>query len=362
MNIQHTELIRLGWNEWFENRAICGPEDTLARVVAVDRNALLVMDHTGPFRAKLAGSYLYQHRRLQDLPCVGDWVCVEKPEHEETGLVHTLLERKTLLRRKTAGDEIDYQMIAANIDSVMIVQSCHNDFNLKRLERYLVMVREGGAEPCVLLAKTDLVDPEVLASQVAEIRAAGITAPVLTLSNVTLEGVEAFNQTLLPAKTYCFVGSSGVGKSTIINQLLGHELLLTGDLSETGEGMHTTVRRELIILNNGALVIDNPGMREFGVLGSKDGIQDSFADITALASGCRYSDCSHTNEPVCAVREAVKAGAISQEHYDNYIKLSAESKFNQMSYAEKRKKDRAFGKFINAAKKEIKKSGRSREM
>lgn len=355
MKKQHADLLRLGWNEWFEERAECGPEATLARVIAVDRNSLLVMDQTETFRAKLTGSYHYQHRRLQDLPCVGDWVCVAKPEREETGRVHTLLERKTVLRRKTAGDAVDYQMIAANMDYVMIVQSCHNDFNLKRLERYLVMVRDGGAEPCILLAKTDLVEPDVLASQVAEIAAAGITAPVLTLSNVTLEGVEAFNRTLLPAKTYCFVGSSGVGKSTIINQLIGREMLLTGDISETGEGMHTTVRRELIILGNGALVIDNPGMREFGIVGAQSGMVESFADITELASGCRFNDCSHANEPGCAVREAVKSGEMKQEHYDNFIKLSGESKFNQMSYSEKRRKDRAFGKFLKSAKKDLKK-------
>ena len=351
--MKHTDLIRLGWNEWLEERSESESDDTLARVVAVDRNSLLLMNQNETFRAKLAGSYIYQHHLLQELPGVGDWVRVERNKAEEVGLVHTLLERRTLLRRKQAGDSSDYQMIAANIDYVMIVQSCHSDFNLTRLERYLVMVREGGAEPCILLAKTDLVEPEVLASQVAEIRAAGITVPVLTLSNVTREGIEEFNRTLQPAKTYCFVGSSGVGKSTIINQLLGHEMLLTGDLSETGEGMHTTVRRELIILENGSLVIDNPGMREFGLFGSRNGIGESFSDITRLASGCRYSDCSHSNEPICAVREAVKSGTITQEHYDNYIKLSGESKFNQMSYAEKRKKDRAFGKFKKSAKKDL---------
>jgi ribosome biogenesis GTPase / thiamine phosphate phosphatase len=353
MNNQHTDLIRLGWNTWFEDRIALEADVTLARVVAVDRNSLLLMDQSGTFRAKLAGSYLHHHPLLQELPCVGDWVGVERSKPEECGLVNLLLERKTLLRRKSVGNSSDYQMIAANIDYVIVVQSCRDDFNLNRLERYLVMVREGGAEPCILLAKTDLVEPDVLAAQVAEIREAGITAPVLTLSNVTLEGVEAFNQTLVPAKTYCFVGSSGVGKSTIINQLLGREHLLTGEVSETGEGMHTTVRRELIILENGSLVIDNPGMREFGISGTHGGFGESFSDITALASGCRYSDCSHTNEPICAVREAVKAGTIKQAHYDSYLKLRAESAFNQMSYAEKRKKDRNFGKFIKTAKKDL---------
>ncbi|MFH1766214.1 MAG: ribosome small subunit-dependent GTPase A [Gemmatimonadota bacterium] len=353
MATRHIDLARLGWNEWFEEREECGPADTVARVAAVDRDLLLLMDQTGTFRAKLAGSYRYRHQLSQELPAVGDWVCVEKRPADDFGLAHTLLERRTVLRRRSAGDSVDYQMIAANLDFVIIVQSCHFDFNLKRLERYLVMVRDGGADPFVLLTKTDLVDSEVLASQLAEIRAAGVPVPVLTLSNVTHEGLDDLRQTLLPSKTYCFVGSSGVGKSTIINQLVGRERLPTKDVSGTGEGRHTTVRRELIILEGGALVIDNPGMREFGVVGAENGIVDSFSDIGGLASGCRYRNCSHTDEPGCAVLEAVRSGALRQEHYDSYLKLKEESEYHQMSYVEKRKKDRDFGRYIKSAKKDL---------
>lgn len=354
MKKRRTDLARIGWNEWFEERAECGPEDTIARVAAVDRDLLILLDQNGTYRAKLAGSYLYRHHLSQVLPCVGDWVCVEKHPNDEIGLVHRLLERRTALCRKSAGDSIDYQMIAANVDYVIIVQSCHYDFNLKRLERYLVMVRGGGADPYVLLTKTDLVEPEVIASQLAEIRAAGVTTPVLTLSNVTQEGIAELKRTLVPAKTYCFVGSSGVGKSTIINQLIGRDMLQTKGVSGTGEGRHTTVRRELIILECGALVIDNPGMREFGILGAEIGIGGSFSDIIGLASSCRFRNCSHTSEPGCAVLEAVKSGDISQKHYDNYIKLKEESNFHQMSYVEKRKKDRNFGRYIKSAKKDLK--------
>jgi ribosome biogenesis GTPase len=353
MKSRHADLTRFGWNEWFEERAECGPEDTIARVVAVDRDVLSLMDQIGTFRAKLAGSYLYRHHLSQELPCVGDWVCVEKHPADGLGLVHRLLERRTALRRKSAGDSIDYQMIAANVDYVIIVQSCHYDFNLKRLERYLVMVRDGGADPYVLLSKTDLVESEVLASQLAEIRAAGVAAPVLTLSNVTREGIDDLKRTLRSAKTYCFVGSSGVGKSTIINHLIGRELLQTKGVSGTGEGKHTTVRRELIILECGALVIDNPGMREFGILGADCGMSGSFSDIIGFASSCRYRNCRHTREPGCAVLEAVNSGDIRQEHYDNYIKLREESEFHQMSYIEKRKKDRNFGRYIKSAKKDL---------
>ncbi|MEJ2719882.1 MAG: ribosome small subunit-dependent GTPase A [bacterium] len=354
MKNQRSELNELGWSEWFEQRPQCKPTNTIARVAAVDRDRLLLADHTGSFRAKLAGSYLYRHRLSHELPCVGDWVCVKKQSDGDFGVVNELLERRTWLRRKSAGSAIEYQMIAANVDYAVIVQSCHFDFNLKRLERYLVMVMDGGAEPYILLTKTDLVDPAAVAAQLAEIDSASITAPVVPLSNVTGDGMDGLERLLSPGKTYCFVGSSGVGKSTLINQLIGRNVLATKDVSGTGEGRHTTVRRELIRLEGGALVIDNPGMREFGILDAEDGIGSSYSDITAFSSGCRYRDCSHTSEPGCAVLEAVRSGKISQEHFDNYLKLRKESEFNRMSYVEKRKKDRDFGRFIKSAKKHMK--------
>jgi ribosome biogenesis GTPase len=348
------ELSELGWTDWFEQRAECGSAVGVARVAAVDRDQLLLMDETGPFRAKVAGSFLRRHHPPHAVPCVGDWVCVKKQPGNDFGLVDSVLERRTGLRRKSAGDTIEYQMIAANVDYVIIVQSCHFDFNLRRLERYLVMVRDGGAEPYILLTKTDLVEPSVLASQLAEIRSAGIATPVMTSSNVTREGVDDLGRLLLPGKTYCFVGSSGVGKSTLINGLIGRETLETKAVSGTGEGRHTTVRRELIRLEGGALVIDNPGMRELGIMGAEGGIGDGFPAITAMASDCRYRDCSHTSEPGCAVIDALGSGEISQNHYENYLKLREESEFYGMSYVEKRRKDRDFGRYIKSAKKDLK--------
>jgi len=225
--------------------------------------------------------------------------------------------------------------------------------NIRRQETPFCNGQDGGAEPYILLTKTDLVEPDVLDAQLEQIRSAGITAPVMTLSNVTQEGLSELRMLLLPGKTYCFVGSSGVGKSTLINHLIGSEMLETKTFSGTGEGRHTTVRRELVPLEGGALLIDSPGMREFGILGAEAGIGDSFSDIMTLASQCRFRDCTHTSEPHCAVLEAVESGEISREHYENYIKLREESEFYQMSYAEKRKKDRDFGKYIKSAKKSL---------
>ena len=332
----------------------CNPAGGVARVAAVDRDQLLLLDEAGAFRAKLSGKFLHEATSSAARPCVGDWVCVEKAPGGSFAIVHGVLERRTGLGRTAAGEPVELQRIAANVDVVFIVQSCHYDFNLKRLERYLVMVREGGATPCVLLTKTDLVDPAVLAGQLDEIRGAGIDAPVRTLSNVTQTGVDELRADLATGKTYCFVGSSGVGKSTLINGLLGRDVLDTKRVSGTGEGRHTTVRRELLVLDNGAMVIDNPGMRELGILGADSGIEASFPDVVELSSRCRFRDCTHANEPGCAVREAIEAGELDVGYYENFRKLESESAYLQMSYAEKRKKERDFGKFIKSVKKTLK--------
>jgi len=244
-------------------------------------------------------------------------------------------------------------MIAANIDVAFIVQSADTDFSLRRLERYLVMAREGGIEPVMILSKSDLLDPDELEGRIAAVREARAGCAVIALSNRTGAGLDEVRGMLEKGKTYCLLGSSGVGKSTLLNRLVGQDLMQTNTVRATdGRGRHTTARRQLIVLDQGAMMIDTPGMRELGNIAVSEAIEESFSDIVELSNRCRYTNCTHTNEPGCSLLEAVQTGHLAEGRYQSYLKLLKESEYHEMSYLEKRRKDRKFGQMVKSALKQ----------
>jgi ribosome biogenesis GTPase len=326
----------------------------VARVTAVHRDQYLVRNESGEVPAEAAGSFLYAAESGIDLPAVGDWALVQYHNAGTLAIIHGLLPRRSFLRRKTPGKKIDYQMIAVNIDAALIVQACDLDFNLRRLERYLVMANEGQIEPVLLLTKSDLVGPEQLEERIAAVRHANIGCKVLPLSNVTGAGMDLVRQLLEPGKTYCMVGSSGVGKTTLLNQILGRDRFETNAVRlSDGKGKHTTTQRQLIVLEQGAMLIDTPGMRELGNIGAGSGLEESFADLVQLSKDCRFSDCTHTQEAGCALLAAVAQGTVPPDRFQSYLKLVKESEYNELSYVEKRRKDKKFGQFIKTAMKEL---------
>jgi len=350
------ELSDLGFDQFFQAHVSDLRQEgrSIARISAVDRGSYLIRNQTGEIPAELAGKFYLQVESSVDLPCVGDWVTVQYHNNDTAAIIHEVFPRKTFLRRKSAGEKLDFQMIAANIDAAFIVQSCHFDFNVRRMDRYLVMAADGGVEPIVVLTKTDLITPEELEQKVAAIGSSTISARVLALSNITGIGFDEFQQVLVSGRTYCLLGSSGVGKTTLINRLIGQDAFDTKAVSGTGEGIHTTARRQLVVLDQGSMLIDTPGMRELGLIGVSDGVNQGFEDIFRLSLNCRYPNCGHTQEPGCAVLAAVASSELGKDRYSSYMKLRKESEYHELSYLDKRKKDRAFGRFIKSSKKQMK--------
>jgi len=357
MNISNS-IEQLGFNQWFQDNV--DPEDLegheIARVIAVHKDSYTISNGENDVFAELVGKIIYSAASPIDYPAVGDWVLARFYDESTFSIIHKILPRKSLLKRKTPGKKIDFQLIAANIDTAFIVQSLDDNFNLRRLERYLVMINESNIRPIVLLSKSDLLTSEEVTSRTGNIHKIMPRLPVQTFSNENESGIKSVRDLLTPGQTYCLLGSSGVGKTTLLNNLIGESVFKTKTVREKdSKGRHATTYRQLIKLDCGAMVVDTPGMRELGNFSVETGLDETFAEIIELSQQCQFNDCTHVTEKGCAVLNAVEDGKLSEKRYQNYIKMNKESIYNEMSYLEKRQKDKQFGKFVKTVMKHKKK-------
>ncbi len=344
----------LGFTTWFEEKAdsVKVHGCAIVRIITINKSSCIVSNGKKDIFAKTTGKLSFAADTPLAYPAVGDWVHAQLVNDGTFALIHEIIPRKSLLKRKTSGKKIDIQLIAANIDTALIMQSLDANYNINRLERYIAMALESSIEPFVLLSKSDLLSPEEIDDRIAAIHETMPNLQIRAFSNMDDESVNSIREILLHSKTYCLLGSSGVGKTTLLNKLISKDLYKTNPVREKdGKGRHTTSRRQLIVLENGALIIDTPGMRELGNLAIETGIDNTFSEITQLSLQCRYRDCTHTQEKGCAVLHALNNGTITEQRYENYIKMKKESAYYDMSYVEKRQKDKQFGKMIKTVMK-----------
>lgn len=321
----------MGLSARFINEASFYENQVLGRVLSQAKHIYSVMTEFGEIKAEISGKFRYEAESLTAFPAVGDFVMLNRADDSQGhAVIHRVLSRKSVFIRKAAGTAQETQVVAANVDFVYICMAANNDFNVRRLERYLGIAWDSGAKPVVILTKTDLSDD--LKTQLAELEEVTLGVDVLVTSLADESVVKDIKRELSSGKTAVFIGSSGVGKSTLINRLLGQEILMTDGLRNDDKGRHTTTHRQMFALSGGGVVIDTPGMRELGIESAD--LSKTFNDIDDLAAYCKFSDCSHTNEPKCAVKQAIEKGELSKARYDNYLKLRKEAKYDGLTSRE----------------------------
>jgi ribosome biogenesis GTPase / thiamine phosphate phosphatase len=345
------EMSALGWSpsraEQFEPYAADGLAP--ARVAAQHRGGYVVYAESGERPAEVAGRLRHEAASVAEFPAVGDWVAVEDAPGADAATIHAVLERATVFSRKAAGDEAVEQVVASNVDVVFLVSAFGDDLNVRRIERYLASGWESGAQPVVVLNKSDLAGD--LDAELAEVEAVAFGVPVHVVSCLEGAGLEELRPYLTEGRTVALLGSSGVGKSSLLNRLIGWERQAVQDIRDDGKGRHTTTHRELVLLPGGGLVLDTPGMRELALWDAGAGVGETFSDVAELAAACRFADCAHESEPGCAVRAALADGSLAEERYESYRKLQGELrhlelKTDPLALAEARKARRRFARSL----------------
>lgn len=326
----------------------------IARVIAEHKGRYIILVNETAFSAEITGKMMFDAVTRKDYPAVGDWVAAQLYDEHSPAIIHHIFPRTTVLSRKTSGKEMEEQIIAVNMDIVFIVQGLDKNFNLRRLERFLVVASHSGAQPVVLLSKTDMLSEQELKDLLDEVNTISNNALVIAYSAKTLFHLEVIQQLINKDTTVCFIGSSGSGKSTLINRLVGSERLQTQEVREDdSRGKHTTTHRELIALENGGCVIDTPGLREIGLWEVDSSIDQTFPDIAELAMECKFTDCTHTHEPGCAVQAAIEDETLEPGRYESYVKLQKEadyiaSKTDITKQQERKAREKKLGREIKA--------------
>jgi len=319
---------------------------SIGRVTQEHRERYIVSDGENEYEAEITGNLRFSATSRADFPAVGDWVTMTIYDSDQA-IIHKILPRKSVLERQAVGKFGEIQIISANIDVAFIIQAINNNFSINRLERYLTICYSANIEPVLVISKIDLSTEKEIQDAISNLEKRDKKVKYILLSNITLKGLDQILNFIQTGRTYCVVGSSGVGKSTLINNLLKKNILKTGQISHsTNKGRHVTDHRELFVLENGGIIIDTPGMRELGMIDNSEGIKTTFQEIFDISFKCKFPDCNHINETGCAVIEALNNGTIDRESYDNYQKIHKEQERFQTTLAEKRKKDKVFGKII----------------